>query len=275
MDRHLWRLSSFFYLKIIFYLIFVILPVWDWLKFGLQVRIKLDFCWTSRFWPCERYHFCHTVMVDCIFFFWCWWCCRWREELILSAAPPGASWRRWKLWQLVPYLYYTWTPISHRAITTTKSAPDRWDSSTSQLFNHHTRSSRSTNIIELINPRQKFSKIVSFLTRAKSEISKKIRIYETWSTRYIKIQLRLTSSLKMFTNCSLRKLKIHICSSDHATSDQLEFFFGTRKQKFRKFRKPKLIWQHEIWICRKSILSLPRIGLFQTLFDDEKVLDPK
>ena len=112
-------------------------------------------------------------MVDCIFFFWCWWGCRWREELILSAAPPGASWRRWKLWQLVPYLYYTWTPISHRAITTTKSAPDRWDSSTSQLFNHHTRSSRSTNIIELINPRQKFSKIVSFLTRAKSEISKK------------------------------------------------------------------------------------------------------
>ena len=66
--------------------------------------------------------------------------------------------------------------------------------------------------------------------------------------------------------------KIHICPSDHATSDQLEFFFGTRKQKFRKFRKPKLIWQHEIWICRNSIFSF---GLFQTLFDNEKVLDPK
>ena len=28
----------------------------------------------------------------------------------------------------------------------------------------------------------------------------------------------------MFANCSLRKLEVHICSSDHATSDQLEFF---------------------------------------------------
>ena len=165
-------------------------------------------------------------MVYCIFFFWCWWCC-WREELILSAAPPGASWRRWKLWQLVPYLYYTWTPISHRAITTTKSAPGRWDSSTSQLFNHQTRSSRSTNIIELINPTNSQKSFHFWLEALESrEIGnfEKNRIYGTWSTRYIKIQLKLTSSLKMFTNCSLRKLKIHICSSDHATSDQLEFF---------------------------------------------------
>ena len=152
----------------------------------------------------ERYHFCHTVMVYCIFLLVLVVLLE-REELILSAALPGASWRRWKLWQLVPYLYYTWTPISHRAITTTKSAPGRWDSRTSQLFNHYTLPSRSTNIIELITPRQKFSKIVSFLTREKSEISKKNRIYETWWTRYIKIQLKLTSSLKMFTNCSLRK----------------------------------------------------------------------
>ena len=79
-----------------------------------------------------------------------------------------------------------------------------------------------------INQSEKFSKIVSFLTRdsrvERNRKFRKNRIYGTWSTRYIKIQLKLTSSLKMFTNCSLRKLKIHICSSDHATSDQLEFF---------------------------------------------------
>ena len=102
-------------------------------------------------------YFCHTVMVYCIFYlFWCWWCW-WREELILSAARPGASWHMTAGTVSILHLD-TNLPQSHPS--TTKSAPDRWDSSTSQLFNHHTRSSRSANIIELINLLnwQKFSK---------------------------------------------------------------------------------------------------------------------